>query len=172
MLRHRPSSALPPASSSSRRPRAMLVCALIAASVCAPQVLAGEVYQWTDANGVTHYSQTPPPGGGAKYRVISHRQPEAQAPAATAAAEDPQCGVARANIALIEGGGRVQRDTNADGVPDRDLTAVERESQLQLARLVLRTNCTPPAQVANAAQDDSASSEDSGAEETASERGE
>ena len=25
--------------------------------------VAGEVYQWKDANGVTHYSQTPPPKG-------------------------------------------------------------------------------------------------------------
>lgn len=156
MFRPRPSSARLPACNS-LSPRAMLACALIAAGVCAAEVSAGEVYQWTDASGVTHYSQTPPPSGAAKYRVISHRQPETQAPAAATAPEDAQCGVARANIALIEGGGRVQRDTDGDGVPDRDLTAVERESQLQLARLVLRSNCTPPAQAAAAPQTDTSS---------------
>lgn len=147
------------------------LCALTMAAACALPARAGEVYQWTDANGVTHYSQTPPPRGGAKYRVITHRQPEAQAPATAAAAEDPQCGVARANIALIEGGGRVQRDTNGDGVPDRDLTAVERESQLQLARVVLRANCTPPAEAAGAQQAD-ASAETASEGEAASEGGE
>jgi len=142
--------------------------ALTVAASCAVPAWAGEVYQWTDANGVTHYSQTPPPGGGAKYRVITHRQPEAQAPAVAEAAEDPQCGVARANIALIESGGRVQRDTNGDGVPDRDLTPAERDSQLQLARVVLRANCTPPAQAADAQQAD-ASAETAGEGEAASE---
>ena len=145
--------------------------ALTVAAACAAPAWAGEVYQWTDASGVTHYSQTPPPGGGGKYRVITHRQPEAQAPAAAAAAEDPQCGVARANIALIEGGGRVQRDTNGDGTPDRDLTPAERDSQLQLARVVLRANCAPPEQAAAAQQAD-APADTASEGEAASEGGE
>lgn len=153
------------------RPLPACLLALTVATACAAPAWAGEVYQWTDANGVTHYSQTPPPGGGAKYRVINHRQPEAPAPTAAAAAEDPQCGVARANIALIEGGGRVQRDTNGDGVPDRDLTPAERDSQLQLARVVLSANCTPPAQ-AGAAQQADPSAETASEGDTASEGGE
>lgn len=129
------------------RPSTAGLIVLAAASVFAvAQASAGEVYQWTDAQGVTHYSQTPPPGIASKYRVINHRQGEAPAAPAAQAAEDPQCGVARANIALLEGGGRVQRDTNGDGVPDRDLSEAERGSQLQLARMVLRANCSAPAQ--------------------------
>ena len=45
--------------------RARLIAPLTAlvatlALSAAPTVFAGEVYQWKDANGVTHYSQTPP----------------------------------------------------------------------------------------------------------------
>lgn len=153
------------------RSSAAWLLAATAALAFTADVSAGEVYQWTDANGVTQYSQTPPPNGSAKYRVITHRQPQAQTPAAAAAPEDPQCGVARANIALIEGGGRVQRDSNGDGVPDRDLSQTERDSQLQLARMVLRANCTPPAEPA-AAPADTASTEGSSEEASTSEGGE
>ena len=148
MPRFRPFMARPSAVRPSvARPSAAGLIAIAAASVFAiAQASAGEVYQWTDAQGVTHYSQTPPPGIASKYRVITHRQGEAPATPAAQAAEDPQCGVARANIALLEGGGRVQRDTNGDGVPDRDLSEAERGSQLQLARMVLSANCTAPTQ--------------------------
>ena len=41
-----------------------LSTALLAVSVlAAPAAFAGEVYQWKDAGGVTHYSQTPPSQG-------------------------------------------------------------------------------------------------------------
>jgi Domain of unknown function (DUF4124) len=128
----------------------------------------GQVYQWKDANGVTHYSQTPPASGKANARQIYHRQPDVAAPGAKAAPESAQCGIARSNIALLESGGSVQRDTDGDGKPDRNLTDKERTSQLQLAKMVLQTNCsapataqaaTPPPTVSSASESSSESSE-------------
>jgi Domain of unknown function (DUF4124) len=150
-----------------RRPSTVCLLAMAATMVFAAEVSAGEVYQWKDANGVTHYSQTPPAGGAARYRVITHRESAAQAQADAPKAEDPQCGVARANVALIESGRPLRRDTNGDGVPDRDLSAAERSSQLQLAQTVLRANCTPPAQAA--ASQATASAEAASEEPNASE---
>src|SRR5690606_20897615 len=43
----------------------------LAAFPAIAQQTAGEVFQWTDANGVTHYSQTPPTQGGYEHRLIT-----------------------------------------------------------------------------------------------------
>ena len=42
-------------------------------AVAAPAV-AGELYQWKDANGVTHYSDSPPPGKATR-RTIPFQPP-------------------------------------------------------------------------------------------------
>ena len=50
-------------------------------------VLAGKVYQWKDAQGVTHYSDAPPPGqNGMKGREVADGP---AAPAATGEAGKP-----------------------------------------------------------------------------------
>lgn len=103
---------------------------------------AGEVYQWKDTNGVTHYSQTPPASGTTfKSRTIYHRPPSDAAAAAAPIAETPQCANARKNIELLESGMKLQMDSDGDGTPDRDLADEERQSQLEMAQLVLRTSC-------------------------------
>ena len=76
------------------------VLALAAAPVLAQQT-AGEVYQWTDANGVTHYSQTPPSQGRYEHRLITSSGAAAPVAAAAPSAGNPQCEVARGNIAAL-----------------------------------------------------------------------
>ncbi|HVI57308.1 MAG TPA: DUF4124 domain-containing protein [Luteimonas sp.] len=112
---------------------------------------AGDLYQWKDANGVTHYSQTPPASGSYKERSESGRA-TAAAPVDTAAAkpaEPAECTTARANVALLEGKAALQQDTDGDGKPDKTLDDAERASQLELARAVIKARCTATATAAN-----------------------
>ena len=113
---------------------------------------AGELYQWKDANGVTHYSQTPPASGNYTERTESGRD-IAPAPAQADAkdekpAESPQCATARANIALLESESPVRQDSDGDGEPDKTLDDTERANQLELARALLKANCADGATAA------------------------
>lgn len=116
-----------------------LVLALAAVS---PANAWQQVYQWKDANGVTHYSQTPPPGGKFESRTIVNRQPSTPGAKPTpASAEPPQCARARSNIDLINSGVALKVDSDNDGTPDRDINDTERKRQLDLNQIVLRANC-------------------------------
>ncbi|HST44301.1 MAG TPA: DUF4124 domain-containing protein [Luteimonas sp.] len=109
------------------------------------QQTAGEVFQWKDANGTTHYSQTPPPSGAYQQRVINHTgnaAPVAVAGAATAPAESAQCRTARSNITALQGGTDVQQDTDGDGKPDKTLSTAERTGQLEFAQAAVKAYCT------------------------------
>ena len=59
--------------------------------------------------------------------------------------EDPQCATVRRHLALIEGDGPVQQDTDGDGKADRILSQADREAQARLAEGMLATHCTAPA---------------------------
>ena len=124
--------------------------ALAGLSVGHAQQAASEVYQWKDANGVTHYSQTPPDKGAYTQRVIAQNgsaAPVAQTAASgttattadAAASANPQCATARKNIAALEGKAAVQQDTDGDGKPDKTLSDAERASQLEFAQPRSRT---------------------------------
>lgn len=125
--------------------RIALAAALALAAAPAFAQQANEVYQWTDANGVTHYSQTPPARGSYEHRVINSAGTATTAtPAAQAAPESPQCATARENIAMLEGGGDVEMDTDGDGTPDHVLDAAQRAAQLELARAAVKAYCPSP----------------------------
>lgn len=120
---------------------ALLASALGLAATAAS---AGEIYQWKDANGVTHYSETPPPKGQYQQRSIRDRGARPAAPAQAAAPTDnPQCTAARNNIALLQTGQPLQVDGNGDGKPDRLIDDAERKAQLEMARIVERNSCAP-----------------------------
>lgn len=109
----------------------------------AATALAADVYQWKDANGVNHYSQTPPPQGKFQSRAIYHREPSGNGAAVAAApTESPQCTTARRNIDLLQSGAKLQMDSDNDGKPDRDLSDADRSKQLQIAQTVVRVNCS------------------------------
>jgi hypothetical protein len=137
--------------------RIILAAALTLAglSVGHAQQAASEVYQWKDANGVTHYSQTPPAKGAYTQRMISHDgstapvvQTAASGATATTTADagastNPQCTTARKNIAALEGEAAVQQDTDGDGKPDKTLSDAERASQMEFAQAAVKAYCTP-----------------------------
>ena len=117
--------------------------------LAASAACAGDLYQWKDANGVTHYSQTPPASGTYTERTETGRG--MAKPAGTVAAkpaEAPQCAASRANIALLESKSTVQQDTDGDGKPDKTLDDTERANQLELARALLKANCAESAATA------------------------
>lgn len=119
--------------------------AFAAAGCLACTAIAGEVYQWKDANGVTHYSQTPPPKGSYQQRQFSGNGGSAPARATAeveATGTDPACATARANVATLTSG-RPVHQADADGAPGRALNDAERASQLELAQAAVRAYCSP-----------------------------
>jgi len=115
----------------------------LAIAVASTAAAAGEVYQWKDANGVTHYSQTPPPKGAYQQRVIGSGG-EAQAlqqVAAVTSVETAQCTTARKNIDVLKGLAAVQQDTDGDGKPDKTLNDADRANQLDLAQATIKATC-------------------------------
>ena len=115
---------------------AVLVLSLASATALAEQQ---RVYQWKDANGVTHYTDTPPPQTH-KSRDIDDRGTPAEAPKAKVE-ESRQCVDARANLQRLQGGQAVGIDTDGDGKADRNLTADERASQVELNHAAVKAYC-------------------------------
>ncbi len=123
-------------------PRLPILALAAAGLLAASAVHGGEVYQWKDANGVTHYSQTPPPAGSFQQRQITggDRATTAAPAPAQATSEDPRCTTARANLAAL-GSGRPVHEAGDDGQPGRALNDAERASQLELANAAIRAYC-------------------------------
>jgi hypothetical protein len=126
---------------------AALIVAASTVSVGHAQQAKGEVYEWTDARGVTHYSGTPPASGTFRQRVITHAGSAAPAPgqAATpvAAVDDRQCRIARANIAALASERPVGPDADGDGKPDSPMTTEQRAAQRNLAEAAVKAYCSP-----------------------------
>ena len=102
---------------------------------------AGEVYQWKDARGVTHYSDSPPPNQAHKTRAITAHGSTATAVVAKPAAVNADCSNARSNLAILQGKGAVGIDEDKDGKADRNLTTTERANRTQLAEAGIKTYC-------------------------------
>lgn len=107
---------------------------------------AGKVYQWKDAKGVTHYSDSPPPAlKGVQNRQLKDKGPAVALVAAKPTEED-NCATARKNVEQLKGSsGPVGFDANGDGQLDKEMTADERGLYVQQTELMLRTYCNKPA---------------------------
>jgi hypothetical protein len=117
---------------------AAVTVALLACGVAS----AGDVYQWKDAKGVTHYSDAPPPKGEYQARDVHHRDGEAPAPSANPApVTDKNCALAKTNLDRLRTGGDIGLDANGDGKPDAPLSDAERTKQTELAEANIRTYC-------------------------------
>ena len=106
--------------------------------------MAGELYQWKDANGVTHYSDAPPPGKtDYQNRTIrdSGGTPATTAAAPAQPAESDACTRARANLALLQGDGPVGTDEDGDGKPDAQLDTAQRADRVELAAAAIKVHC-------------------------------
>ena len=116
-----------------------LALALALAAAATPAIAQQRVYQWKDANGVTHYTDVAP--------KQSHQTREIEAqdgrPATQAAKvpESEQCTSARANVTRLQGGDPIGMDANGDGKPDRNLSADERKAQLDLNQAAVKAFC-------------------------------
>ena len=124
--------------------RTIRLCLGLVALVCTlPVLAAGQVYQWKDAKGVTHYSDSPPP---AQKDYKKPRIDEAPPAAAAAPAEDPRCVIARTNLERIKGAkGPVGLDENGDGKPDKEMNEEQIAYQVHLAEATVKNTCKPPA---------------------------
>lgn len=114
-----------------------LVCGLVALLAALP-VVAGKVYQWKDAQGVTHFADGPPPG----QQDAQSRSFKDAAPATAAQPQDPACATARTNLERLRGDGPVGLDADGDGQPDSEMDATERTRQIELAQKLLSEHCS------------------------------
>lgn len=120
--------------------RAALVL-ILAGVACA--ATAQQVYQWKDAQGVTHYSDNPPAGKTYQDRRINHRGAAVIDTGDAQPAENPMCLTARANLKVLGGGSAVQQDTDGDGKPDKTLSDADRDNQRNLAEAAVKAYCKP-----------------------------
>ena len=116
----------------------------LALTVAAAPTLAQQqrVYQWKDANGVTHYTDMPP-SQSHKTRDIDNKSGNAAEIATVKATETPQCLEARANLLRLQGGQALGIDTDGDGKSDRELSPQERSSQTELNQAAIKAYCPP-----------------------------
>jgi hypothetical protein len=120
------------------RPVAVAIALLL---VVAPGLAQQQrVYQWKDANGVTHYTDMPP--------AQSHRSRDidnkGNAPeiATVTPVENEQCANSRANLTRLQTNQAVGVDTNGDGKSDRNLSSDERASQIELNQAAVKAYCS------------------------------
>jgi len=111
----------------------LLVAALPAAS--------GEIHQWKDARGVTHYSDSPPPNQTHRSRAINPRGAAVVATAAKPAVVNSDCSNASNNLKVLQGAGEVGLDADKDGKAERPLTPKERADRILQAQRNITTFC-------------------------------
>ncbi len=121
------------------RPLSVIAAALLLSTV-ATAAAQQRVYQWKDANGVTHYADMPPTQTH-KSRDIDNKSGNAAEVATLKTAESPQCLDARANLKRLQAGETLGIDTNGDGKSDRELSAQERSSQTELNLAAVKAYC-------------------------------
>lgn len=117
-----------------------LLLTLLAAPALAQQ--QQRVYQWKDASGVTHYTDTPPTQTH-KTRDIDVHSGTAASTETAKPVESEQCTNARANLKRLQSNEPIGMDSNNDGKPDRNLSADERKSQTELNNAAVNAFCSP-----------------------------
>lgn len=119
----------------------------LAALLLTLPAFAGKVYQWKDAKGVTHYSDSPPPARqGVKNRLLKDAAP-ASTPTQAAAkpTEEDDCAIARKNLEQLKSAsGPVGFDADGDGKLDKEMSAEERAQQVRKSEWMLNNECKPP----------------------------
>ncbi len=120
-----------------------LALALGIALVATPLLAQQRIYQRKDANGVSQYTDVRPES---QYTVRNVNNSGTPAPTATPVAEEnAQCKGVRNNLTRLQGSEAIGIDTNGDGKPDRNITADERKTQIELNQAAVKAYCTPAA---------------------------
>lgn len=121
-----------------RRTPLLPLCGVALGLLVSLPALAAKVYQWKDAQGVTHYTDLPPTPEH-KPRTVGGRQP---APAVAAKpVVSANCTNARGNLKVLEGDAPVGIDEDKDGKPDGVMTPAQRAAQVQLAKAAIDVHC-------------------------------
>ena len=129
------------------------------------QVMSGQIYQWTDASGQTHYSSQPPQGVQSTLVSTSSSKPKAPVAAVPTPVaqpsdtENPQkdidakvkqevakqqaelkkyCETLRTNLSQLENNPRISIEENGE---TRRLTEKERQAQMADAQKSIKENC-------------------------------
>jgi hypothetical protein len=132
----------------------LLPYGLLAAALAASPIVSatGEVYRWTDENGVRHYSDSPPPGQAhdtVKVASTARSAPPpsaAETPAAAgempAAAPTPlsNCEVARKNVETFSSAATITMDRDGDGTAE-PLDPAQRDAELARNVELVRIYC-------------------------------
>lgn len=115
----------------------LAVAAVLAAALpLSADANSDRVYRWTDSNGVTHYSDSPPPTG--QYQEVGTRA--ARPPAEQAPAEpSPECRRARENLEKLTGGGEIQMQDDEGNA--FTLNAAQVEAQIRIAEAAINAYC-------------------------------
>ncbi|MFC3551498.1 DUF4124 domain-containing protein [Lysobacter cavernae] len=125
------------------RPTLRLLPGLLAGLclVFALPAFAAKVYQWKDAKGVSHYSDSPPPDQAIKGRTMNDKGGSVAPTAAAKPAINANCSNARSNLTVLQGSTTVNIDEDKDGKPDRALNDSERANRTTLAEAQIKTYC-------------------------------
>ncbi len=133
--------------------RRVLSGACLLAILAATPAVAGEVYKWKDAKGVTHYSDAPPASGRFENREIRHRpgMPAAAQARSEAPAANARCTEARTMLSQLQSGQPVGIDADGDGKADSVLNDTEKAAQGRVAEAAIAAHCeTAPTASADA----------------------
>lgn len=145
------SPAQPTSSSSLRRsnhliPVALLTCAFLTCAL-AGVANAADLYRWTDAQGVAHFSDKPPKGVNAeKIKTKTRRPPpvEEDVAAEETQASNPdaeRCKAEQERLSLLRNNSRVQMQ-DQDGKL-RELTAKEIAEEMDFSQRAVARFCNP-----------------------------
>ncbi|PIQ36497.1 MAG: hypothetical protein COW59_12255 [Lysobacterales bacterium CG17_big_fil_post_rev_8_21_14_2_50_64_11] len=137
----------------------LITCFTVALALLGPFAAVhadDQVYHWVDAKGVSHYSDSPPPGDGAGVReiAINSRPPaaavdadalasNASAPPSTRSITESRrqlCERARQNLTTLQGQTDVAQDIDGDGVNEL-LDADQRQAELKRAQGAITAYC-------------------------------
>lgn len=117
---------------------------LLLALMVSGAAAAGTVYRWTDAKGVTHYSDSKPLRG-ARFEVKGDyklSKPSAVTVTAEPQPENKRCEDAQKGVGALEQTGvPVRMDLDGDGIPE-PMDDETRARQLDLARAQVKAFCT------------------------------
>lgn len=109
--------------------------------VLATPAFAAKVYQWKDAKGVTHYSDSPPPDQAIKGRNLADKGGAESEQPVTKPVVNANCTNARSNLTVLGGDQPVGIDEDKDGKPDRNLNDTERADRTDLAKAQVKLYC-------------------------------
>lgn len=120
----------------------------LVALLAALPVDAQAIYKWTDANGVVHYSDQPPPESAGAERIniksIGRARGEpSQQDSTEAAADKPEsdaCTTARQNLVVFENNDDIRMDLDGDGTPEL-LSPEQSEAELVRTRELINLLC-------------------------------